>query len=95
MLTAFIDYYLAPRQDGWHLLGALGVASLSVSDPSGSIGNGTAGGGALIAGGGYEWPLDREWAIGVLGRLTLAHLSNNTRGHNVFAPSVAFTAAWY
>lgn len=95
MLAAFVDYYLAPRKDGWHLLGALGLASLSLSDPSAMIGNRTAGGIALIAGGGYEWPLEQEWALGVLGRLTLARLSQDPRNHTVFAPSVAFTAAWY
>jgi tetratricopeptide (TPR) repeat protein len=95
MLAAFVDYYFAPREDGWHLLGALAVGSLSVSDPSATIGNKTAGGGALIAGGGYEWPLDREWALGVLGRLVLARMGQSGRSHTLFAPSVAFTAAWY
>jgi hypothetical protein len=95
MLTAFLDYYFAPRQDGWHLLGGLAIGSLTVSDPSATIGNKTAGGGALIAGGGYEWPVDREWAMGVLGRLVLGRMSQSSRSHTIFAPSVAFTAAWY
>jgi tetratricopeptide (TPR) repeat protein len=94
-LAAFVDYYLAPRQDGWHLLGGLGVSWMSLSDPSGMIGNRTAGGLALMAGGGYEWPLDDEWAIGVLGRLMLARMSQDPRNHTLFAPSIAFTAAWY
>jgi hypothetical protein len=95
MLEAFIDYYFAPRKDGWHLLGALGVASLTVHDPSGMVSSQSAGGVALIGGGGYEWPLDREWALGVLGRLTLVRLSQGTRNHTTFAPSVACTVAWY
>jgi hypothetical protein len=95
MLAAFIDYYLEPRQDGWHLLGALGFGSFALSETSATIGTQDASGIGLIAGGGYEWPIDRQWAIGWIGRLLLARLNQDTAHHNVIAPSVAFTAAWY
>jgi len=95
MIGAFIDYYLRPRQDGWHLLGALGFSSFSLSDTSATIGTQNAGGVALIAGGGYEWPIDQQWAIGALGQLLLSRMNTDTGHHNVIAPSVSFTAAWY
>jgi tetratricopeptide (TPR) repeat protein len=95
LLMAFIDYYLEPRRDGWHLLGGLGFGSYSLSDDSATVGSENAGGIGVLAGGGYEWPVDREWALGVLGRLVLAGMNQDTGHHVVLAPSVAFTAAWY
>jgi hypothetical protein len=95
LLMAFVDYYLEPRRDGWHLLGGLGFGTYSLSDTSATVGNENAGGLGIMAGGGYEWPIDREWAIGVLGRVVLAAMNQDTGHHVVFAPSVSFTAAWY
>ena len=95
LLMAFIDYYLEPRRDGWHLLGGLGFGSYSLSDTSATVGNENAGGLGIMAGGGYEWPIDREWAMGVLGRVVLAAMNQDTGHHVVFAPSVSFTATWY
>ena len=95
LLMAFIDYYLEPRQDGWHLLGGLGFGTYSLSDSSATVGNENAGGIGFMAGGGYEWPVDDAWAIGALGRVVLAAMNQDTGHHIVFAPSVAFSAAWY
>lgn len=95
LFTAFIDYYLQPRENGWHLLGGLGVGSLSLSDTTGSVEPTAATAGGLILGGGYEWPLDSEWALGVLGRLTLARAGQDTATHGIGVLSVAFTGAWY
>jgi hypothetical protein len=95
MLAVFLDYFFEPRQDGWHVLAALGAAAFGLSDTTATVGNNTSHGGALIAGGGYEWPLDRQWALGVLGRIVLAQLAEDPHHHTIIAPSVACTAAWY
>jgi hypothetical protein len=95
LLTAFIDYYLQPRENGWHLLGGLGVGSLSLSDTTGTVEPTAATAAGFVMGGGYEWPLDSEWALGVLGRLTLARAGQDTATHGIGALSVAFTGAWY
>ncbi len=95
VLAAFVDYYFEPRQDGWHLMGGLGGAAMTFSDRSATVGNKTPSGGLLLVAGGYEWPLDKQWALGVLGRIVLARLSEDPRNHTVFAPSVSCTAAWY
>jgi hypothetical protein len=95
MIIAFVDYYLAPRKHGWHLLGGLGVGQLSLSDKTASVGVEDAAGGSLLLGGGCEWPLDRDWALGALLRVTLSHLSTDTAQHNAISPSLAFTGTWY
>lgn len=97
MLAAFVDYFLAPAEDGWHLMGALAIAGLALSDQGtgSTLGNKTATGGALMVGGGYEWPIDREWALGAIGRLVIARLSQDSRSHLIFAPSIAATVTWY
>jgi hypothetical protein len=95
MLGVFVDYFLEPRQDGWHLLGALAASAMHISDKSATLGNKTPAGGALIVGGGYEWPIDRQWAFGVLGRIILGRLADDARGHTIFTPSILATAAFY
>ena len=94
-LVLFVDYFLEPRQHGWHLLGGLGVGSLALTDKTASVGIEDATGGSLMLGGGCEWRLNREWGIGGLVRLMIARLSTDVATHTAFAPSLAFTAAWY
>lgn len=93
LIGPFADYHLDPGGSGWHLLGALGFGGMNVSGDS--LPSESAGGAALIVGGGYEWPLTKEWALGALGRLVLARLSQDFADHSVIAPSVAFSATWY
>jgi hypothetical protein len=95
LIGPFGDYYFDPHGDGWHVLGALGIGTLALSDRSATVGLEDAGGAALIVGGGYEWPYDRAWAMGVLGRLVLGRLSQDLGDHTIISPSIAFTAAWY
>jgi hypothetical protein len=95
MLIAFVDYYLAPRKHGWHLLGGLGVGQLSLSDKTASVGVENATGASVLLAGGCEWPIDRDWAIGGLLRLTLSRLSTDTAQHTAASPSIAFTGTWY
>jgi hypothetical protein len=92
----FLDYYFAPRENGWHALAGLTLAFLSLSERSATLSSENATGGGLFIGGGYEWPaFDDEWAIGVLGRLTLAKVDQDTGKHALAALSVAGTATWY
>jgi hypothetical protein len=95
MLMAFLDWYLNPRSDGWHLLGGLAFATLGLSDQTATVGVKDAHGGALILGAGHQWPLDREWAIGALARLVLAKVDQDTGKHALGALSVSATATWF
>jgi len=95
MLMAFLDWYLNPRTEGWHLLGGLAFATLALSDQTATVGVKDAHGGALIVGAGHQWPLDSEWALGVLGRLVLAKVDQDTGKHALGALSVSATATWY
>ena len=95
LVMAFVDYYLSPRVHGWHLLGGLGFGGLALSDKSATVGveNGT--GGGIVLGGGCEWPLDGDWAIGGMLKVVLARMSTDTATHSIFAPSLVATATWY
>lgn len=76
------DWYIDP-EDGWHVMGALFLASLQAED-SREIGveydDGTteflragekreSGGLGVMIGGGYEWWIGREWSLGPIVRL--------------------------
>jgi hypothetical protein len=100
MLGAMGDWYVHPETDGLHLQGALTLAVLSIARGAGvaqgvPVGAKTGSGVGLLLGAGYEWPVQDNWAIGVLGRLTFAGLSEDTRTHGFFALSVLGTATWY
>ncbi len=92
---AFISYYLNPRENGWHLLGGIGVGGFSFSDSSASVETSSEAAGALILGGGYEWPFGEEWALGALLRMTLVHAEQDTATHDAFLISALATATWY
>jgi hypothetical protein len=95
LVMAFVDYYLSPREHGWHLLGGLGYGGLALSDKSTTVGVENGSGGGLILGGGCEWPIDTEWAIGGMFKVVLARMSTDTAEHAIFAPSAVATATWY
>lgn len=95
LVMAFVDYYLAPREHGWHLLGGLGYGGLALSDKSTTVGVENGSGGGFILGGGCEWPIDEEWAIGGMLKVVLARMSTDTATHTIFAPSAVATATWY
>lgn len=92
---ALVDYYLSPRDNGWHVMGGLGFATFRVSDSGAVIGTRDASGGAVLLAGGYEWPFGQQWAIGALARVLLARMTDDDRTHIVFAPNIAFTGIWY
>jgi hypothetical protein len=100
MLGAMADFYPSPERDGWHVQGALTLAVLDVSRGDGAafgepIGAETASGFGLLAGGGYEWPINDEWALGVIGRVTFASVSIDSITYGAFTPSVLATVTWY
>jgi hypothetical protein len=98
MFGPMVDWYLRPTEDGLHVSAALtfAVLSLDYTAESGQValGRDASGVGAVLAAG-YEWPIAQEWAVGVLGRLTLASLSDEMRSHGVFAPSLLASLTWY
>jgi hypothetical protein len=94
----FVDWYLNRETSGFHLQGAitLSVLSLSLREGSGlSITNRSATGIGLVVGGGYEWPIAGDWAIGVLARLTLAGLTADTTSHGFVSPSLLASVTWF
>ncbi len=99
VIAAMGDWYLRHELDGWHVQGALGLALLSYSrssvTPGSSVGTNSGSGGALILGGGYEWPIDGDWAIGALGRFVFASVSEGVFSHGVFTTSVLASVTWY
>jgi hypothetical protein len=96
MLGAMADWYVQPNLSGFHVQGALTFAVVAVDYKNAgvSVGRDASGIGAIL-GVGYEWPIAAEWGLGVLGRLSLASLSDDQRSHGVFAPSALATLTWY
>jgi hypothetical protein len=95
LISAFVDYYLSPRSNGFHMFGGLGFGSVAISDDSATLGQATAGGGAIYAGAGYEWPLGEDWAWGVEGRLLAGRFSQDLGDHMLLAPVVSASVVWY
>lgn len=101
MIGPMADWYVRHELDGWHLQAALALALANYSrgDSVATGGTGAAtgdgAGAGLLLGGGYEWTLSQEWAIGVLGRIAFASVSEDTFSHGIFAPSVLASLTWY
>lgn len=96
LLAAFIDYYFDRHENGWHALAGLALAWFSLSERGGVIGVEDAAGGALVLGGGYDWPVfDEEWTLGVLGRLILAKADQDVGEHALGTLSVGASLTWY
>ena len=95
MLGPFVDWYIEPDSDGWHLQGALALAWLNKTDPTAMSGADDPSGLAVLLGGGYEWRLDDDWGLGVLGRLTIAGLRDDVFDHRLGALSVMCSATMY
>ncbi|HET6334337.1 MAG TPA: tetratricopeptide repeat protein [Polyangiales bacterium] len=96
MLGAMADWYLSPYDSGFHVSAALTFAVIAVDYKNAgvSVGRDASGIGAIL-GFGYEWPIADEMGLGVLGRLSFASLSDDTRSHGIFAPSIMATLTWY
>lgn len=92
LLLGFADYYLE-ADDGWHLFGGLGLGRMAFS--GGGLGNENAGGGALFAGVGYDFPFDESLSFGVSGRLLIGRFSQDIADHTLVAPAVTASALWF
>ena len=93
MFGGMIDWYLDPA-DGWHLQGALVVTRMAVTGES-TLPDHTTTGGGFMLGGGYEWSVQDDIAIGVLGRLTATQLKGDDFTHNIVALSALFSATMF
>jgi hypothetical protein len=94
----FVDWYLNRETSGWHVQGALTLSLLSLSlEQHGSVTltNRSATGIGLVIGGGYEWPIAGDWAVGVLARLVLAGLTADTTSHGFVSPSLLASVTWF
>jgi hypothetical protein len=95
MFGGMIDWYLNPAA-GWHLQGAIVLTHMAVSgDENNTLPDHTPTGGGFLLGGGYEWPLQDDIAIGVLGRFTATQLKGDNFTHNVIALSALFSATMF
>lgn len=97
MLGPMADWYLSPHQDGFHVQGALMLASLSIDQPAAgtTFGLKTANGGALVLGTGYEFPFTQDLAWGLLGRASFARLSESNNAHSLFSLALMGSVTWY
>jgi hypothetical protein len=88
MFGPMLDWYINPHGGG-HIEFALCGARITLQDQNGNVSNDQSPrGGAFLFGGGYEWALSDEVGLGILGRLTLADLSDNSYTHHVGALSL-------
>lgn len=96
MFGAAADWYVQPTKNGLHFQAALCLAVMNIDydDTSVAVGRSPAGVGAVL-GVGYEWPIADEVGLGVLGRISVATLAEETRSHGFFAPSVLASLSWY
>jgi tetratricopeptide (TPR) repeat protein len=95
LILALADYYFSPQKNGWHASAGLGFAFFSISESNAVLGIENPSGGALVLAGGHDWPLAREWAFGILGRLTFAQMSNDSADHTLFALSAMANVNWF
>jgi hypothetical protein len=89
----YVDYYPDPH-GGFHVLGTLGFASLSASNGSGQSSDASTGF-EIGAGVGYDWWVSANWSLGILGRFTIAPLSQSNGGvtehDTTIVPAVLFS----
>jgi hypothetical protein len=102
LVGLLVDYYFVPT-GGLHAQGTVGYGELSLSDDSGNTTTQNPSGPAFNLGVGYEWWVEEQWGIGLLGRVTYASLKYSTRAggvgvedkHSVVVPALLFTATYH
>ncbi len=104
LLGPFVDYYFDPKL-GWHLEGALGIASMAVG--RGTRGSDvvtqdkTMGGLGFMLGGGYEWWIADQWSLGALLRFLYVSTESNHSDAEVWVgkgyafPEIMFGATYH
>ena len=104
LLGPFVDYYFDPKQ-GFHLEGALGIASMNLG--KGSRGSSvvsdtkTMGGLGFMLGGGYEWWIAEQWSLGAILRFLYVSTESNHNDAEVWMgkgyafPEILFGATYH
>ncbi len=88
LVGPYIDWYFTPGE-GWHLMGALGGARITVKDDTGAERKDVnpAGAGAFVAIG-YNFWIGDEWSLGALARFGGATLYGDNLTHRVATGSL-------
>lgn len=89
----FIDWYINRATSGWHVQGSINIGVLSLGR-SAALGRSASGIG-LWLGGGYEWQISGPWAVGVMARLSISGLTDDTASHGFVSPSLLATLSWF
>jgi len=99
LIGPMIDYYFAPLTDGFHVQGGVGIGTLNMSREGvagDTAGTKPANGGGIFGGAGYEWPVYRQVAAGVLARVMVASgTENDVHEHTILTASISGTGTWY
>jgi hypothetical protein len=77
LLGPMMDWYVDPK-GGFHLIGALGLASLQMKDTTGAQRDNKPAGGGGVLGAGYELWVADEWSLGLQGRITVARMVDSS-----------------
>jgi hypothetical protein len=101
LLGPFFDWYFdakrgAAQPGGFHLQGGAGLAVLNGWRQEAARDDDkrrVAIGAGLMAGIGYEWWIEEQWAVGALGRLTLAGLVEQDQNDDYWYHGVATVPA--
>lgn len=104
-LVGFADYFINPK-GGFHVLGLVGIGSLSFTEQGASTNSNYQPGGLLVgAGVGYDFWVSDQWSIGVLGRVMYGPLSTSYTpdasgaslhySSDVVLPALALTALYH
>ena len=105
LLGPFVDYYINPKS-GWHVQGALGLASVAVAKTNQSNDDARVrarqqGGFGFMIGGGYDLWVSPQWSFGGLLRMMYASTATNSSSDEHFVyqglafPELLFTATYH
>jgi hypothetical protein len=103
LLGPFVDYYFDQKL-GWHLEGALGIASMALGRGTRSstvTGDKTMGGLGFMIGGGYEWWIADQWSLGGILRFLYVSTESNHDDAEVWSakgyafPEIMFGATYH
>jgi hypothetical protein len=105
LLGPFVDYYIDPKA-GWHLQGALGLASIAIQkrnpdEPDPRVAARKQGGFGFMIGGGYDFWVSPQWSFGGLLRVMYGATETNSSDSDHFKyeaftlPELLFTVTYH